>query len=201
MSTATVAASPTLRLAVVPRGLVADAVLVAAGVLLIAACAQIAIPLGFTPVPITGQTFAVLLVGSAYGANLGATTVLFYLLVGVVGAPVYSDGGSGWEVLSGTNAGYLFGFAIAAWIAGWLAQKRWDRRFSSAVAAMLTGQLVIYGCGLAWLGYELGTSFDETLELGLYPFVPGALLKIYLAAALLPGAWKLVSRLRRPGDD
>jgi biotin transport system substrate-specific component len=123
--------------------------------------------------------------------------VLFYLLVGVIGAPVYSDGGSGWEVLSGTNAGYLFGFAIAAWVAGWLAQKRWDRRFSSAVAAMLTGQVIIYACGLAWLAYELGTSFDRTLELGLYPFIPGAVVKIYLAAALLPGAWTLISRLRR----
>lgn len=187
----------TLRLAVFPRaGLLADAVLVALGAGLVAAAAQVSIPLGFTPVPITGQTFAVVLVGASLGAAHGFASLALYLGVGLLGAPVYSDGASGWDVVSGASGGYLVGFLLAAALTGALAERRWDRRLSSAVAAMLTGNVVIYLVGLPWLAYVAGTNLEQTLEQGLYPFVVGDLVKLYLAGALLPGAWAIVGRLR-----
>jgi biotin transport system substrate-specific component len=187
-----------LRLAVLPRtSILTDAALVAAGVLFVGLLAQISIPLGFTPVPITAQTFAVALIGTAYGANLGALTLFAYYIVGMIGAPLYSDGGSGWDHATGPTAGYLIGFIVAAWIMGKLAEQRWDRRLSSSIALMLTGQVAIYAFGLTWLGLDLNLSFDTTLEQGLYPFVPGMIVKLYLAAALCPAAWKLVERVRR----
>ena len=187
----------TLRLAVFPRsGLLTDALLVVAGAGLVAVAAQIEIMLGFTPVPISGQTFAVLLVGAAYGPLLGASSLLLYFFVGLAGAPVYSGCDGGWEIVKGATGGYLVGFIAAALVTGWLAQRRWDRRFNSAVAAMLTGSVVVYAFGLPWLAREIGAGVEGTLEAGLYPFVVGDLLKLYLAGALLPGAWKLVERLR-----
>jgi biotin transport system substrate-specific component len=185
----------TLRLAVLPRsGLLADVILVVAGAGLVALAAQISIPLPFTPVPITGQTFAVVLVGASLGAVRGSASLSIYLAAGLVGAPVYADGRHGWEVVSGATGGYLIGFVAAAWLTGLLAERRWDRRFSSAVAAMLTGNVVIYLIGLPWLAIVLDTGLERTLELGLYPFVPGDVLKLYLAGALLPAAWRIVQR-------
>lgn len=187
----------TLRLAVFPRsGLLVDVLLVVAGAGLVALCAQIEIPLGFTPVPISGQTFAVLLVGASLGPLLGASSLLLYFCVGLIGAPVYSGGDGGWEIVHGATGGYLVGFIAAAVLTGWLAQRRWDRHFNSAVAAMLSGSVVIYSFGLPWLAKEIGTGLEGTLEAGLYPFVIGDLIKLYLAGMLLPGAWKLVKRLR-----
>lgn len=187
----------TLRLAVFPRsGLLVDVLLVVAGAGLVALCAQIEIPLGFTPVPISGQTFAVLLVGASLGPLLGASSLLLYFCVGLLGAPVYSGGDGGWEIVHGATGGYLVGFIVAAALTGWLAQRRWDRHFNSAVAAMLSGSVVIYLFGLPWLAKEIGTGLEGTLEAGLYPFVVGDLLKLYVAGMLLPGAWKLVSRVR-----
>jgi biotin transport system substrate-specific component len=187
----------TLRLAVWPRsGLLADAVLVCGGAGLIAASAQLSIHLPFTPVPITGQTFAVLLVGAGLGTARGGLAALLYVLVGLV-APVYAPHtGYGWATISGASGGYLVSYPIVASLTGWLAERRWDRRFSSAVGAMLTGNVVIYLFALPWLAAVLHTNLEKTLELGLYPFVPGDIFKLYLAAAALPGAWKLVSRLR-----
>jgi biotin transport system substrate-specific component len=187
----------TLRLAVFPRsGLLVDVLLVVGGAGLVALCAQIEIPLGFTPVPISGQTFAVLLVGASLGPLLGASSLLLYFCVGLIGAPVYSGGDGGWEIVHGATGGYLVGFIAAAVLTGWLAQRRWDRHFNSAVAAMLSGSVVIYLFGLPWLAKEIGTGLEGTLEAGLYPFVIGDLIKLYLAGMLLPGAWKLVKRLR-----
>ena len=187
----------TLRLAVFPRsGLLVDVLLVVAGAGLVALCAQIEIPLGFTPVPISGQTFAVLLVGASLGPLLGASSLLLYFCVGLIGAPVYSGGDGGWEIVHGATGGYLVGFIAAAVLTGWLARRRWDRHFNSAVAAMLSGSVVIYSFCLPWLAKEIGTGLEGTLEAGLYPFVIGDLIKLYLAGMLLPGAWKLVKRLR-----
>ena len=187
----------TLRLAVFPRsGLLVDVLLVVAGAGLVALCAQIEIPLAFTPVPISGQTFAVLLVGASLGPLLGASSLLLYFCVGLIGAPVYSGGDGGWAIVHGATGGYLVGFIAAAVLTGWLAQRRWDRHFNSAVAAMLSGSVVIYLFGLPWLAKEIGTGLEGTLEAGLYPFVIGDLIKLYLAGMLLPGAWKLVKRLR-----
>jgi biotin transport system substrate-specific component len=187
----------TLRLAIFPRGgLLTDALLVLAGTTLVALAAQISIPLPFTPVPITGQTFAAVLVGASLGAARGFASLLIYLLVGIAGAPVYADQGHGWETITGASGGYIVGFILAAAVTGWLAERRWDRRFSSALGAMLTGNVLIYLVGLPWLAVVLDTSLERTLELGLYPFVPGDMLKLYLAGALLPSAWKAVERLR-----
>lgn len=185
----------TLRTAVFPRvGWAADAALVCAGAALIAGAAQVSIPLPFTPVPVTGQTFAVLLVGAGLGTLRGGASGLLYLLLGLVGAPVYADGHHGLAVITGATGGYLVAFPLAAALSGRLAERRWDRRFSSAVGAMLTGNVLVYLVGLPWLSVSLGTGLERTLELGLYPFVPGDLLKLYLAAALLPSAWRLVGR-------
>jgi biotin transport system substrate-specific component len=187
----------TLRLAFFPRsGLLTDVVLVLGGAGFVALAAQIKIDLPFTPVPITGQTFAVVLVGASLGALLGLASLGLYLFVGALGAPVYADGKHGWDILTGPTGGYIVGFVFAALLTGWLAQQRWDRRFNSAVAAMLTGNVIIYLVGLPWLAAKLDTGLEDTLEAGLYPFVVGDLLKLYLAAALLPGAWRLVKRLR-----
>ena len=187
----------TLRLAVFPRAdLLTDALLVAAGAGFVALAAQVSIPLPFTPVPITGQTFAVLLVGASLGSLLGFASLSLYLVVGILGAPVYSDGASGWEVVRGATGGYLVGFLLAAAAAGALAERRWDRRLGSAVAAMLTGNVVVYLVGLPWLAVKIDGDLETTLEQGLYPFVVGDLVKLYLAGALLPAAWALVRRLR-----
>jgi len=188
----------TLRLAVVPRaGVVTDALLVVGGTAFVALAAQVSIKLGFTPVPLTGQTFAVLLVGSALGSTRGALSLLLYLVVGIAGVPVYADHRHGWSVFSGATGGYIVGFVVAAALTGWLAERSWDKRFSSSISAMLTGSVVIYICGVAWLHHFLGVNWSTTLDDGLYPFVPGDMLKVYLAAAALPGAWRLVDRMRR----
>jgi biotin transport system substrate-specific component len=187
----------TLRLAFFPHSsVVTDVLLVLAGTAFVALAAQVSIALPFTPVPITGQTFAVVLVGASLGALLGLASLGLYLFVGALGAPVYADGDSGWDVLTGPTGGYIIGFVLAAVLTGYLAQHRWDRRFSSAVAAMLTGNVLIYAVGLPWLAVKLETGLEDTLEAGLYPFVVGDLLKLYLAGALLPGAWRLVKRLK-----
>jgi biotin transport system substrate-specific component len=187
----------TLRLAVWPRsGLVTDVLLVCGGAGLIAASAQLSIKLPFTPVPITGQTFAVLLVGAGLGTLRGGAAALLYVLVGLV-APVYAPHtGYGWATVTGASGGYLVSYPFAAALTGWLAERRWDRRFSSSIGAMLTGNVVIYLFGLPWLAHVLHTNLEQTLQDGLYPFVPGDTFKLYLAAAALPAAWKLVGRLR-----
>jgi biotin transport system substrate-specific component len=185
----------TLRLAALPgAGLVTDAILIALGAGLLAGSAQVSIALPFTPVPITGQTFAVLLVGASLGTVRGATSALLYLLLGVAGAPVYAHGAEGFAVITGASGGYLVSYPLASALTGRLAERRWDRRFSSAVGAMLTGNVLIYLIGLPWLAVVLGTGLEKTLELGLYPFVPGDTFKLYLAAALLPAAWRMVGR-------
>jgi biotin transport system substrate-specific component len=163
---------------------------------LIAACAQISIPLGFTPVPITGQTFAVLLVGAGLGSVAGTASTLLYVALGAVGLPVYADHTHGWHIVTSASGGYLVGFIAAAALTGALAERRWDRRFSSSLGALLTGNVVIYLFGVGWLAHEAHFSFATALEKGLYPFVPGDVLKMYLAAAMLPAAWKLAGRRR-----
>jgi len=186
----------TLRLAVFPRsGFLVDALLIVAGAMLVALAAQIRIPLD--PVPITGQTFAVLLVGASLGSLRGFASLLLYTLVGIAGAPVFQQQNHGWEYFAGVTGGYIVGFAAAAAVTGWLAERRWDRRFASAVAAMLTGNVIVYLFGLPWLAHVADYDFATTLKEGLAPFVPGDLLKLYLAAALLPGAWRVVERLKR----
>ena len=187
----------TLRLAVFPRSsFLTNVLLVLAGTGFVALAAQVSISLPFTPVPITGQTFAVVLVGASLGALLGLASLGLYLFVGALGAPVYADHAHGWDVLTGPTGGYIVGFVLAAVLTGFLAQMRWDRHFNSAVAAMLSGNVVIYLVGLPWLAAKIDTGLEDTLEAGLYPFVVGDLFKLYLAGALLPAAWAAVARFK-----
>jgi biotin transport system substrate-specific component len=186
-----------LRYTLLPRaGLLTDALLVAGGAGLIAASAQVSFKLPFTPVPITGQTFSVLLVGASLGTVRGGSSGLLYVLLGLL-FPVYAGGGEGWDVITSASGGYLVSYPFVCALTGQLAERRWDRKFSSAVGAMLTGNVVIYLFGLPWLAVVLNTNLEKTLEYGLYPFVPGDIFKLYLAAAALPGAWKLVGALGR----
>jgi biotin transport system substrate-specific component len=176
-------------------GLTADALLILAGVVLVALVAQIRIHLPFTPVPITGQTFGVLLVGASLGAWRGLSSLLAYLLVGALGLPVYAGSQRGWEVVQGPTGGYLVGFVVAAAVVGSLAQRGWDKKLFSSILAMLVGSIIIYIFGLLWLSRVGGTDLPRTLELGLYPFLLGDALKLLMASAALPAAWRLVRRI------
>jgi biotin transport system substrate-specific component len=175
------------------------------GAVLIAGLAQFTIYLPFTPVPITGQTLGVLLVGAAYGPALGAATVGLYLVAAVAGLPVLArNTAGGHDVgvhvlgLGFASAGYLWGFLLAAALVGWLARQGWDRSFRSSVSAMFFGELVIYACGIPWLMHVLGVDVQTALTYGLYPFVVGDTIKLLIAAGALPLAW---AALRRFGPD
>lgn len=172
------------------RGLMYDFCLILGGSLLIAVCARIAIPVGFSPIPITGQTFAVLLVGAVLGSGRGALAVVAYLVEGAAGVPVGAGGMAGVAWLVGPTGGYLVGFVAAAFVTGCLAERGWDRSPWRAAAAMTIGTAVIFAFGLAWLSrFPLP---GNVLAAGLWPYVPGALIKIALAAALLPAGWKIM---------
>ena len=170
-----------------------DTVLVLAASVLIGVCAQISIPL--FPVPVTLQTFAVVMIGALLGSKRGTAAVLAYLAQGAVGLPVFSLGRAGAAMLCGPTAGYLFGFVAAAFVVGLLAERGWDRNFLTTVLAMTAGSVIIYTCGVAWLSGMIGLS--KALWAGLYPFVFGEALKIFAAAAILPAGWKLLSATRR----
>ena len=161
------------------------------GVGIIALLAQVRFELG--PVPLTGQTLAVLLIGAAYGAGLAALTLTSYLIVGGLGLGVFSGGASGLAALSGTTAGYLFGFLLAATVVGFLAERGWDRHFGLTALAMLIGNLLIYVPGLLWLN-QFAPDTGTTLQWGLLPFIPGDVIKLLVATALLPTAWKILGR-------
>ncbi len=187
--------------------LVRSAILAIAGSILLALCAKIQVPM--IPVPMTMQTFGVLAIGAAYGWPLGAVTVLLYLAEGFVGLPVFACANaaavcSGPAYFAGTTGGYLIGFVVAAGLVGWLCQRhQWDRVPVKAAGAMILGNLVIYAFGLIWLHTLLGSirgvagwTLLRTWNAGAANFLVGDLVKILLAAALLPLAWKLVQRFR-----
>ena len=161
--------------------------------LLTALFAQFTIRLPFTPVPITGQTFAVLLSGAALGMWAGGASQLLYLVLGTF-MPFYADGASGAEVLFGATGGYLFGFVVAAALVGKLAERHHDRRVISAVTAFLTGSLIIYVFGVIGLMAAAEMDLFTALELGVAPFILGDVIKAYAAGLLLPAAWRLTNR-------
>ena len=191
---------PTMR----RSALLYDAALVLGASLVIALSAQVAIQLPFSPVPITGQTMAVLLVGALLGSRRGALAVLAYIAEGLAGLPVFAGGAAGLARLFGPTGGYLVGFVAAAFLVGWLAERGWDRRFGTTLAAMTLGNLVIYGVGAVWLAVFVG-GLSRAWSLGVLPFLPGDAIKIVLAAVLLPGGWKLLGMrgraLARPAEE
>ena len=184
--------APTLTYRYFPRlsSLLRNLGLIAAGSLLLALLAQLSLPLPFTPVPLTGQTFGVLLVGAALGSRRGAYSLILYVLEGVLGLPFFAGGASGWHVLSGATAGYLFGFVVAAYVIGLLAERGLERTLRTSFVPFLAGTLVIYLFGVAWLALVLG-SLGRAIIAGLLPFLIGDLIKLILAALALPAAWKL----------
>jgi biotin transport system substrate-specific component len=179
--------------------LVADAVLVALGITLIALSAQISIPLPNTPVPLTGQTFGVLLVGASYGASRAFATMAGYLVVGGIGYGVFAGHSSGWDVLrfSSATGGYLVGMLVAAGVVGWLADRGWDRKPWRSLPTMVFGNVVIYAFGATWLAHALHVDAQAAYDLGVKDFLIGDALKILLAAGLLPSAWWVVDKVRR----
>jgi biotin transport system substrate-specific component len=184
---------------VFPRRTAVTIALMFAFALLTAAAARlVVIHLPFTPVPITGQTFAVLLGGAALGSWAGAGSQLIYVAMGAAGLPFFADGNGGWDYATGATFGYLIGFIAAAWVVGFLAERHQDRKVWSAIPAFLTGNAVIYLLGVSWLllTIEAISTWEEALTAGLLPFIAGDVLKIVLAGFLLPISWKLVSRAR-----
>jgi biotin transport system substrate-specific component len=175
-----------------------DVAAVAAGSLIVAGLAQLSIKLHFTPVPITGQTLGVLLVGASLGAARGGASLLLYVAEGAIGLPFFADGGHGLDVLKLTSAsgGYLWGFVAAAIVVGYLAERGWDRSLGSSIGAMLIAEILIYGAGVPWLSQSIHVSANKALELGMYPFVIGDVIKLLIAAGVLPAAWKLLKRFR-----
>lgn len=175
-----------------PRTWLSKIALVLGASLLIAASAQIAVPLPFSPVPITGQTFAVLLIGFVLGARLGTWSVVLYLFEGALGLPFFSGGGAGAGWLLGPTGGYLVGFLAAAFVVGYLAERGFDRKPATMLLAFTVGQAVIYLFGCVWLSTFVG--WPEAFTAGALPFLVGDVVKALLAAAALPLAWSLVDR-------
>lgn len=176
----------------VPGGLVRDAALVLGGAGFIGLLAQWAVPLPFTPVPLSLGTFAVLLTGAALGPFRGLTSALVYLLAGVAGVGWFAGGASGYHLAS---FGYIIGFVLAAGLVGALAARGADRRVASTAGLMVLGNLVIYAAGVPWLMAYTGMDLGTALAKGVAPFLLGDGIKILLAAGILPAAWSLVRRI------
>ena len=176
-----------------PLNRVRSVALVVAFSLLVALAAQVVVPLPWTPVPLTAQTFAVLLTGALLGSRLGALALVAYLVEGASGLPFFVGGAGGLQHFQGATAGYLLAFPAAAFVAGYLAERGWDRRFLTAALAMAAGSLVILACGWAWLALLLRSAGDA-FQLGVAPFVVGDIIKIALAAAALPAGWAILRR-------
>jgi len=179
-----------------PRSRATAVLLVLTAAALTAAAAQWRVHLPFTPVPITGQTLAVLLTGAALGWRLGAAGQGLYVAAGALGAPVFSDGAGGVEVITGAVGGYLIGFVFAAGLVGRLAERGNDRSFSTMFTAFTAGSVVIYGFGVAGLMMSTGWSVVAAVEKGVVPFLLGDLIKACAAGLLLPAAWRLLGRRR-----
>lgn len=182
----------TLADAALPRaGVLRDVALILAASLVTAAAARIAVPLPWSPVPLTGQTFAVLLTGATLGLRRGVLAQTLYLVEGAMGLPFFAGGLSGPLAFAGPSGGFLVAFPLAAAVTGTLAERGWDRRFGTMLAAMLLGSAVILVSGLAVLAHFVPG--DRLLTAGLLPFLPGDVLKAAAAALVLPAAWRFVN--------
>lgn len=166
--------------------------LIAIGAALIFATSRVVIPL--SPVPITGQTFGVLLVGGALGFRRGLASIALYVLIGLIGLPFFAEGKSGVQVLQGATGGYIVGFIVAGSLVGRLAELGWDRRIVGALGAMAIGNVVIYLFGVPWLMAVTHNDLAWGIANGLTPFLVGDSIKLILAAAAFPAAWWVVGR-------
>jgi biotin transport system substrate-specific component len=189
MTGAVATARPRVLVDLVPGAVLRDVLVVVGAAAITGAAAQVSIPLPFTPVPISLQTFTVLLAGAALGPLRGGASMLLYLFAGMAGVPWFSEQRSGFDFPS---FGYILGFVLAGVVVGALARRGADRTVPGTVATMLLGNLLIYAIGVPWLMASLGVDLGRGLELGATPFLLGDGLKIALAAAVLPGAWRVV---------
>lgn len=199
---ATPLSRPTLVDRVITRTWVSDIALVVAGTALVAVLAQVAIPLW--PVPVTGQTLAVLIVGASLGAVRGAASLGLYAMLGLAGLPIFApqDDGShltGLAALMAPSFGFIVGFVASAAVVGWAAERRWDRGWVKPIITFIGGSLVVFAFGLPWLAVALGqlglpNDPQSVLVAGFYPFIIGGLIKAGIAAALLPALWAAAER-------
>ena len=202
MSIALVPPTPFTLLDLIDRSRVRDAVAIVGFALLTAGAAQISVPLGFTPVPLTGQTFAVLLAGGVLGSRRGGLSMLLYVALGAIGLPFYADGDGGWTAATGATAGYLVGFIVAAIVVGLMAEDGQDRKLSTSIPAFIAGTMTIYAVGAGWLAYDLGLPLTaaagepSAISLGVAPFLVGDVFKALLAGAMLPAAWRFLDDAR-----
>ncbi len=173
---------------------VADAVLVVSGAALVGLLAQVTIHLGFTPVPITGQTLGVLLVGTALGWRRASLAMGLYVAAGVLGVPWFADHSSGVPM---ATFGYLLGFVVASAALGWLASRGADRTVTRAVTSMVVGEVIIFAIAVPWLAVSLHVGLATAISLGLTPFITGEVIKAALAGVALPATWRLVDRTQR----
>ena len=172
------------------------ATLIIVGALFVILCARVFIPT--QPVPFTGQTFGVLLVGGALGFRRGMAALLLYLAIGAIGLPVYSEGRAGLTVIQGATGGYLIGFVAAGAVVGRLAELGWDRRIGGALAAMAIGTAIIYAVGVPWLKVTTGLPWPDAVAGGMTKFLVWDAAKLAVAAGIFPAAWWLIGR--RPDD-
>ncbi|WP_454634409.1 biotin transporter BioY [Bradyrhizobium cenepequi] len=173
-------------------GLLRGVVLVLLGTALLTLSAKVNLPLPY--VPMTLQTLVVLMIGAAYGSQLGAATMIAYLLEGAMGFPVFAGPVGGLAPLMGPTAGYLFGFVAAAFVTGWFAERGWDRSIVRLFAAMALGHVIILAAGFAWVAFGVGLGAEKAWLVGIAPFIAGTLVKNALGAALLPAARLLADR-------
>ncbi|MGY1844329.1 biotin transporter BioY [Modestobacter sp. SYSU DS0875] len=199
MATASMPALPSRRLVLadlVPASRARDAVLVALGVLLTAALAQVSVPVPGSPVPITGQTLAVVLTAGALGPVRGVSVQALYMLCALVGLPFYSEASGGFDVVFGATGGYVVGFLPAAFLIGLAARRGADRKIWQALPLFAAGQLVVFAVGVPWLAVSAGMTASQALEAGFYPFILGGVVKAGVAALVFRGAWLAAGRNR-----
>jgi biotin transport system substrate-specific component len=181
----------------VPAVRARDAGLVALGVLFTALLAQVAVPVPGSPVPITGQTLAVVLTAASLGPLRGTAVQVLYILTALVGLPFYAEASGGYETVFGATGGYVIGFIPAAYLIGLAAKHGADRELWKSVPLFIAGQAVIFAVGVPWLARSTGMSAAQALDAGFYPFILGGIVKAAIAAIVLGGAWQIVRRSRR----
>ncbi len=161
------------------KSLTINVVIAISGSILLALLARLSIPIPFSPIPITGQTFGILFLGAMLGSRIGTLSVVLYIFEGLIGLPVFAGGTMGFLYLLGPTGGYLIGFIPAVYLVGYLSERGWIANFSSTFLTMIIGTSVIFLFGISWLAVTAG--FGTAVSIGLYPYIPGAVIKIILA--------------------